>query len=198
MASQDLTTLLLFEEWRDIQDYEGYYQVSNRGNVRSVDREIHRSDGKIKRFKGHLLVPRRHGSDNGPSIGFYVDVNLSKGNIQRSILVHVLVAQHFIPNPLNLPEVNHKNGIKNDNFADNLEWMSHHGNIIHAHKTGLIQNQGERNPSATLTNENVLFIWQRLQNGEKLLPLAEEFGVAFQTISSIKRKKKWKNLLRDL
>ncbi len=104
------------EEWRNIQGYDGLYKVSRHGEVKSVDREIIRSDGKIKHFKSVVL--KQFKNNNG-----YLLVVLSKNGVEKQYLVHRLVAEAFIPNPHNLPQVNHKDENKLNNCVDNLEWM---------------------------------------------------------------------------
>ena len=105
------------EEWRDIEGFEGY-QVSDKGNVRSLDREIIYSNGDKHFYKGQILKQCLH--SNG-----YLHVFLRKNNKQTIKLVHRLVAQAFIPNPDNLPQVNHKNEFdKTDNRVCSLEWCS--------------------------------------------------------------------------
>lgn len=98
------------EEWRDIDGYEGMYQVSNYGNVRSVDRTIVRSNGTKQRRKGKLL---KQGNKNG-----YRFVNLCNGH---SVSVHVIVAQAFIGKRPNNMDVCHINGNRSDNRASNLD-----------------------------------------------------------------------------
>ena len=92
----------MMEEWRAVPGYEGLYEVSNIGNVRNVR-------------KNTLL--RLTKTNNG-----YIRVGLCKNGIKTGLRVHRLVAQAFIPNPNNLPQVNHKNEDKSDNSVDNLEW----------------------------------------------------------------------------
>lgn len=99
------------EIWRDIEGYEGLYQVSSEGRVKSL------KYGKEKILKG---------SKN--SWG-YLLVNLHKEGKQKHYYIHRLVAQAFISNPDNLPEVNHKNEIKTDNRVENLEWCTNQYNI---------------------------------------------------------------------
>lgn len=93
------------EEWRDIQGYEGMYRVSNLGNVISLKRE-----------KPCIMKPQKH---NG-----YLHVMLSLNGVKRFVTIHRLVAVAFIPNPDNLPEVNHKDEDKTNNHVENLEWCS--------------------------------------------------------------------------
>ena len=113
------------EIWKDIEGYEGKYQVSNYGNVRSL--MYHNTKG-IKRISS--LKPATDGKG-------YLRCALSKNNILTTFKVHRLVAQAFIPNPLNLPQVNHLNGDKQDNRVENLEWCTNSMNQKHAYKIGL-------------------------------------------------------------
>lgn len=114
------------EEWRDIKGYEGYYQVSNMGRVRSLDRTIYnariKGEKKVLHYKGKIL-----------SLGYrnkgYWGVILTKSSKARSFAVHRLVAQAFIPNPQNYPQVNHKDENKENNCVDNLEWCDCKYNI---------------------------------------------------------------------
>lgn len=105
------------EIWKDIPGYEGSYQASTDGNIRSVDRIVVRSDGVRKPLTGVVLSPSKNAS------GYY-NVSLRKDGKARSFLVSRLVAITFLPNPSGLPEVNHKNEIKTDNRIENLEWIS--------------------------------------------------------------------------
>ena len=92
------------EIWKDKKDYEGHYQVSNCGRVKS-----------IKFGKERILKPQKNTSG-------YLCVTLCKNNNQCQFEVHRLVAEVFLPNPNNYKEVNHKNEIKTDNRVENLEW----------------------------------------------------------------------------
>lgn len=121
------------EEWRPIKGYEGYYEVSNLGKVRSCERTIinHRKEGITKsRIKEKIMTNLNH---NG---GYYFVVLSKERNIKRQLL-HRIVAMAFLPNPDNLPEVNHKDGNKKNNCVDNLEWVTRTENAIHAWEHGL-------------------------------------------------------------
>lgn len=118
------------EVWKPIKGYEGLYEVSNLGRVRSLDRETtYRMRGKMSKrsFKGKVL--------NDLCVKGYRIVAISKTINNRSvtqrILVHRLVAEAFVPNPNGLPEVNHIDEDKTNNCAENLEWISHRNNTLH-------------------------------------------------------------------
>lgn len=118
------------ELWKDIAGFEGLYQISSKSRVKSLPHLVHCMPGNAKRLvKGTVL---KH-----VIVGGYPSVTLSNGPIQTRALVHVLVATYFIPNPLNLPQVNHKNGIKTDPRKENLEWCTPSENVRHAWATGL-------------------------------------------------------------
>lgn len=118
------------ELWKDIEEFEGFYQISNKGNVRSLDRYTFGKNGKQRFRKGRLHKP-------GIGSHGYKVVGLRKGKGLNLKLIHRLVAIHFIPNPENKPCVNHIKGIKTDNRAWRLEWVTYKENNNHATKTGL-------------------------------------------------------------
>lgn len=105
------------EEWRDIPGYVGYYQVSNLGNIRSLDREVIIKNGIVRKTKGQTMK-----KTVGNGKGNYEAVSLSADHRTQRFLVHRLVAAAFVPNPDGLPEINHKDENKLNNRADNLEW----------------------------------------------------------------------------
>lgn len=108
------------EEWREVKDYEGFYQVSNMGRVRSLTRKVNCRNGKTRILLGRILKPGSGKEGTWP----YYSVNLSKYGITKMRSVHRLVATAFIDNPNNLPFVNHKDEDKLNNRADNLEWLT--------------------------------------------------------------------------
>lgn len=125
------------EWWKQVPGYEGLYMVSDRGRVKSLDRYVKHWRGGLSLKPGRILKP-------GKDRCGYLHVILCNDGKNTKHLVHRLVAMAFIPNPKNLPEVNHKNEDKTDNRVENLEWVSHKYN----------SNHGTRNEriSSTMTN----------------------------------------------
>lgn len=114
------------EEWREIKEYEGIYQVSNKGRVKVLPRykTLHHGSGYWSKEK--VLKPSKRGG--------YCIVVLRKDHKRKTYSVHRLVAQAFIPNPENKEQVNHKNGIRDDNDVQNLEWNTCSENIVHSYQ----------------------------------------------------------------
>lgn len=104
------------EEWKDIKDYEGKFQVSSYGNIRNIN---YYGTGIIK-------IVNQRPNENG-----YMVVSLSKNKKTKLCYVHRLVAETFLPNPENKPEVNHIDEDKTNNRVENLEWKTHRGNCNH-------------------------------------------------------------------
>lgn len=179
------------EVWKDVPDYEGYYQVSNKGNVRSVDRV--KCDGI--RMKG--ITRKQHADSCG-----YMLVALSKDGKQKHLSVHRLVALAFIPNPDNLPQVNHKDEVRNHNNVENLEWCSiiYNQNYGHRRERSSASSKGENNARAILSANDVKEIRRTYIPGDKeygVRALANRFGVKYVTIQKIIQGKLWKHLLEE-
>lgn len=122
------------EIWKPVKDYEGLYEVSNFGRVRSVDHYVKQPnphDGKLQQVlrRGCVMKPSFTGSG-------YLHLSLSSGlRKYKTFQIHRLVAIHFIENPENLAEVNHKNEDKTDNRVENLEWCSRQYNVYYGNNT---------------------------------------------------------------
>lgn len=119
------------EKWKDVTGFEGLYQVSNLGNVKSCDRYI--SAGVNANHKSQHIHERLLKLKGG---GKYIQVILCKNGKCYARLVHRLVAEAFIPNPDNLPCVNHKDENKKNNVADNLEWCTYAYNNSYNDRVG--------------------------------------------------------------
>ena len=109
------------EIWKPIKYFEGYYEVSNLGRIRSLAREIINCNGKKIHLKGKILKSNKHPEG-------YILVYLSKNSKSKTFRVHRLVAEAFISNPDNKPCIDHINCIRDDNRAENLRWVTHSEN----------------------------------------------------------------------
>lgn len=110
--------------WKEIPNYEGIYEVSDKGEIRSVTRTVNHNNGVVRVLRSYILkqTTKKEG---------YKSCCLSKNNKKSSFYVHRIVAKCFINNPENKSCVNHKNGIKTDNYVSNLEWCSYSENETH-------------------------------------------------------------------
>ena len=173
------------EIWKDIIGYEGYYQVSNKGSVRSLDREVplvsNVTSFHLKKRKGRELSLCTTKSGYCTA-GLYKD---GKG-VHHS--VHRLVAKHFLPQTAET--VNHKDGNKTNNCVENLEWCSQKENTIHRSKV-LGKARGQKQHLSKLTEEQVLEIFSRLSKGEATRKLARDYGVSASSLHSIKIGESW-------
>lgn len=111
--------------------------------------------------------------------------------IKKTVLVNRIVALRFLPNPQNLPQVNHIDGNKENNALSNLEWSSGSDNERHAHRTGLKSGRGSANSNAKLTAEQVAEI---RESRDTPVELAFRFGVGVSTIVNIRNRKTWKHV----
>lgn len=148
------------ELWRDIKGYENSYQVSSFGNVRSLDRVVTASNGRKCNFKGKTLSPVHNKAG-------YLYVNLLKKGQLKSKTIHRLVAEAFIPNINNKPQVNHVDENKRNNHIDNLEWVTIKENANH----------GSRNYKISESRKQKVFALE-VSTGKKIV---------FETLTEAKR-----------
>lgn len=168
----------MVEEWRDIEGFGGYYQVSNMGRVRSCCN----SHGTRGKWKFRALSANHDG---------YLKVRLNKGDKDLTKCVHTLVAEAFIPNPNGYNTINHKDGNKTNNCTDNLEWADRSQQMIHAYKLGLKKPiRGSKNSQAKLTDDDVRYIrshYKRNTPDYSTVALSKQFGVTNRVIGLITR-----------
>lgn len=166
------------EIWRDIEGFEGLYQVSNKG--------------KVKRLKGYQCKKERELKNKQDKYGYHY-VILSKEGKAKTLKMHRIVAKEFIPNLDNKPLINHIDGIKTNNHASNLEWCTSSENIKHAFDKGLNTNYGR---NAKLTNRDVVEIRKLYATGEYIQKkLAEMFGCSKSQIGAITTYTSRKNIV---
>lgn len=132
------------QTWKDIKGYEGYYQISSIGRVKSLERPVYRKDGTFQRMKRESIKKPKL------SIDGYYNITLSVNGVDKSFAIHRLVAEAFIPKP-NTDEplqVNHLDYNRLNNRKENLEWTTHSKNVAHSAKDGHYAKPfGEDNPN---------------------------------------------------
>lgn len=172
---------LIDEQWNSVPDYELYYEVSNKGRIRSLPR-------KAKTANGERTVHGRVMKESVNTSG-YSTIRLFKDGRGETVMIHRLVALVFISNPDNKPQVNHKDFNRRNNNADNLEWTTRQENITHAKDAGRHQ-KGETHHKAKLTTQEILEIVEVFNaGGATTYSLAKTYKVDQKLISSILNKK---------
>lgn len=177
------------EIWKDVVGFEGFYQVSNLGRVRSLDRTLtltSRGTTYSRTKKGCVLVPSlRRG---------YCVIALNCQAKPFQVSVHTLVAQAFIGDRPEGFQVNHLDGNKTNNCVGNLEYCSPKGNTRHAYSTGLCDSKiGDNHHGAILRSVDIPVILDRLRNGDTCQKVADDYGVARFCITAISKGKLWKH-----
>ena len=143
------------EIWKPVAGYEGLYEVSNMGRVKSLERKITFKDGRTKVFKKMILKP----IDNGYG---YLRVGLSKNGIIKLCHVHRLVARAFVPNddPENKTHINHRDEDKHNNSADNLEWCNQRYNNNYGTRNQRVSEKNSKPIKQIDVAGNVVRIWE--------------------------------------
>jgi hypothetical protein len=174
------------EVWKAIKGYEGHYEVSNLGRVRSLDRTITTVRGpRVKR--GRIIKFQLAGRG-------YPKVELQLVGCVQTVYIHQLVAYAFVGVRPSGWEINHKDGNKLNNCSSNLEYLTRSNNQKHANDIGLKSDRGEGNAVSVLKNEDVLEIRRLVGLGHTQVSVAKKFGVSFQHVSDIHRRLCWKHI----
>jgi len=158
------------EIWKPVVGYESGYEVSNKGRVRSIDRQIIRSNGWRQTLTGRILVPSLNNQKR-------LRVSLNSKNDRR--FIHRLVGEAFLDNPEGKKQINHIDGNPTNNCLENLEWVTQEENIKHAHETGLIKKW-------KFTSDEELLIVAEYNSGEHTYSsLGRKYNVSHKTITRI-------------
>lgn len=172
--------------WKDVKGYEGSYQVSSDGEVRSVAKSVRRNNGRKHTIKSTLLRPALN-KDGYYKCALCVDKKL------KSFRVHRLVAEAFLVNTCN-GEVNHKDGNKRNNAVTNLEYVSHQDNCKHARRLGLqVSLKGSKIWNAKLHEIEIPLIRGFLNAGISARALARLYGMDKSVFNGIKNNTLWKH-----
>lgn len=164
---------------KPVDGYEGLYEVDDTGHVWAL--------------RSGTPKPMHPYGKNG-----YLAVNLFRNGKYSHKYVHRLVAEAFLPNPRDLPVINHKNGDKHDNRVDNLEWCTQQANIDHSWRHGLQHGVGEGHGMHKLTEDDVRAIRREYVKGSTnhgTRALGEKYGVAQCTVSAIINRRIWKEVV---
>lgn len=171
------------EIWKDIKDFEGYYQISSMGNVKSLERFVFcKSKEKPNKIKECVLKPRQD------KYGYLI-VNLKKNQKSHIRKIHRLIAEAFLENPNGYETVNHKNGIKTDNSITNIEWMSNKDNSRHRTANLLTKPKLHKEEIIDVL-KNCKAAKNQIDNENSITEFAHKYKVTRGTITDILKGKK--------
>jgi hypothetical protein len=176
------------ELWKDIEGYEGLYQISNLGRVKSLSRIWEAGIKGVYRTKLDTIRKLQITKKGYAQIILKHPDNKSKG-----YAVHRLVAKAFIPNLKSFPQVNHIDCNKLNNHVSNLEWCTNDFNIKHANKNGL-HGKGELHARSKWKESDVLLFRKLHSEGVKMVDISKKYGINSGTLFSIIHRTNWKHI----
>lgn len=171
--------------WKNIVGFEGLYQVSDDAEIKSLSRQIISKTGQTYTLKERILKPTTNPRG-------YLQVFLRKDRKTYALYVHRIVAEAFVPNPDNLPTVNHKDGVKANCKAYNLEWSTYGENNQHAYDNNL-HGRGEMHYRSHLTEDQVREIRKHGKNAT-YEEIAQKYNVTKATIRDVILFRTWKHI----
>lgn len=165
------------EYWKPIEGFEGVYELSSLARVKSLPK----IKGRYMQKDSHILSPKTNKDG-------YLCFTLKKDKVSKHIHLQRLMALNFIPNPNNLPQVNHIDGNKKNNYIENLEWVTCQQNIRHSWDNGLsTPKDGDKNGNCILSSEQVCEIKELRSSGKTYFEIAKIYNISFGHVGSICR-----------
>lgn len=184
----------IMETWKEIDGYDGLYEISNKGRVRSYNNKGYNKPDRRQEPK--ILKLHKQNS------GYYFVTLYNSDSKNKQYTIHRLVAKAFIPNPEDKPMVNHVDGDKENNCVDNFEWVTRMENHIHAEQNGLAQpppeaRKGEDHEQSKLTEKEVIDIREYRESRGHFYgrrALADKYGVSEALITKIISREAWSHI----
>lgn len=186
----DRATVCDIEEWRDVTEFPGRYEISSFGNMRS--KSFLKTGKNVNGEFSFYTKPKPIKLFLNPEGYFQVSLMCNAQRYTRK--VHRLVALAFLPNPENKPMVNHINSVRSDNRVGNLEWVTDQENVQHSYDVGENSNSGELHPRSILTEDIVRRAKSLVSSGVSIKDTADMLGFKYATIWSAVRGVNWSNV----